>query len=168
MNINPSLKILSIVLLLLPGFTQAGGDELTSLPAGPSIDCDWDGSYVTCEIFEPSGISNVLIYRILDGEPKYSTFGPSVKCSNTMTFSMHADGPSSLLIDVHPCTNSQKITSYRYLPLEPDSPTKKMKVLKFPNEKNLGHSIEALAEENKRLWQFMELQKQGRGFIRED
>lgn len=170
MRANLSLKVAMITsLLLLSGFTQAENDVIGQAPpTEPSIDCEWDGAFVTCDIFEHAGIGNVLIYRSLNGNPWNSFVTPSTKCSKTMTFSAHADGPSSLLIDVHPCGNSQKITSYRYLPMEPDSLTKKIEVLKFPDEKNLGRSIEALAEENKRLWKFLELQKQGRGFMQEN
>ena len=130
-----------------------------------SIDCTWDDGYFTCTINDPQGIGSVLMYRELNDDPWWSLF-EFADCPTTKTFSGHADGPSSLLIDVSPCSNSVKVSPYRYIPMSTKSPTGEMKVLKVPNE-NPVQFIEALVEENKRLRKFMEIEMKERGVVRE-
>jgi hypothetical protein len=141
---------------------QAGVLGTPTLP----IDCDWSGNYVTCTVNEPQGVGSILIYNEIGGEPWFSLLEPP-GCPTSKSFGTHSDGPSTLLIVVNPCGNSDKIGNYRYVPMEPNGRTGKVPVLRVPDENDLAKSVEGLLEENRRLWKFMEFLKRDRGVIHE-
>lgn len=171
-TIFPKILQLAFITGLLFFISNAQADVIGAPgPTEPSIDCEWEGptnGFVTCTINEPQGIGSVLIHKVLNGAPWFSLFEYYPECPTTTSFYAHADGPSSLLIDVKPCGSSNKISSYRYIPMETDSPNGKLRVLKVPNEKGITRSVEGLVEENKRLWKFMDHYKRETGVVREN